>query len=127
MGFDVSTVELQDTTTVDLLHPVTGEEIGASVTVYGQDSDKYKTEARRCEDQVGKYAQKNRGKMMPSADREAMDRRKIINCVASVDGLLKDKKPWTDVAEILKTDWIYEQVCAAIVDRANFMKGSPAK
>ena len=127
-GFDLSVLDQEDTAVIELLHPSTGDEIGATVTVYGQDSDTYRAEARKCENRYTEYAKRNRGKMMPAEDREAMDRGKIVKCTKSIDNLIYKGVPLTDPADVYaRFPWIYEQVCQNIVDRGNFIKGSSAK
>lgn len=121
--FDLSTVAAVDTTDVQLLHPTTGDEISASITVYGQDSAIYKSEQRKAEFKFSEYMRKHRNKAMPPEQREEMDRQKVINCVKSVNNLGMNGKAITDAEEALSHEWIYEQVTAAMFDRSLFIKG----
>lgn len=126
-GFDLSSVDQTETATIELVHPATGDEIGASVTVYGQDSERFRAESRKCEVRIGEYARRNRGKMMPPEDREAMDRAKVIKCTKSIDGLIYKGQPLTDPADVFsRFPWVYEQTVQGIMERANFIKGSSA-
>jgi hypothetical protein len=61
---------------------------------------------------------------MPPANREQLDREKVIACVKNVDGLSYKGEPLVDVEDIVtRFPWIYEQITAGIADRANFMIG----
>ncbi len=127
-GFDLATLEQDDTAVIQLVHPSTGDEIGASVTVYGQDSDIFRAETRKAEAKYTEYSRRNRGKFMPPEMREELDKTKVVACVKSIDGLAYKGKPMTDPAEVFTAfPWIHEQVVAGIMDRANFIKGSPLK
>ena len=121
--FDLNSLNVDDTTTVELVHPTTGDEIkGVSITVYGQDSETYKAEQRKAEFQFAEYMRKHRNKPMPPEQREAMDKRKAVACIKSVNGLVNDGVPVTAEAA-MDVPWIFEQVTAAIFDRALFIKG----
>lgn len=125
--FDLDSVEQNDTGEIKLVHPTTGDEIGAVATVHGQDSELYRSEQRKAEAKYTEYARRNRGKMMPPEDRERLDKNKIIACTKSIAGLSSKGEPLTDVAEIFaRFPWIYEQVTQGIHERANFIKGSSA-
>lgn len=120
--FDLKQLEAEDTTTIQLTHPSTGDEIGASITVYGQDSDVYRAEQRKAEGKFAEYSRRNRGKMMPPEERERMDKNKVVACVKSVDGLVFDGQP-VSAGDALDIPWIFEQVTAAMFDRSLFIKG----
>jgi hypothetical protein len=127
-AFDLSELDQDETATIEIVHPSTGDEIGATVTVYGQDSEIFRSESRKAEARYVEYSRRNRGKLMPPEQREELDRRKIIACTKSVDGLLYKGAPLTDPEDIYtRFPWIYEQVVQAIMDRGNFIKGSSAK
>lgn len=127
-GFDLAALEQDDTAIIQLVHPSTGDEIGATVTVYGQDSEIFRTESRKAEARYTEYSRRNRGKFMPPEERERLDRNKIIACTKSIDGLEYKGAPLTDAEEIYtRYPWIYEQVVQAVMDRGNFIKGSSGK
>lgn len=120
--FDLKQLEAEDTTTVQLVHPATGDEIGASITIYGQDSEVYRAEQRKAETKFAEYSRRNRGKFMPPEDRERMDKAKVVACVKSVNDLSSDGQP-VSAADALAVPWIFEQVTAAMFDRSLFIKG----
>lgn len=120
--FDLTTVDAEDTTTVQLVHPATGEEIGVSITIFGQDSEVYKSEQRKAETRFSEYSRRNRGKLMPAEDRERMDKAKVVACIKSIDGLERNGQP-VSPAEAMDVAWIFEQVTAAMFDRSLFIKG----
>lgn len=128
MAFDLAELEQDETSTIQIVHPSTGDEIGASVTVYGQDSDVFRTESRKIENKHTEYARRNRGKLMPPEDRERMERGKVVACTKEIKGLAYKGAALTDPEEVFtKFPWIYEQTVVGIMDRGNFIKGSSAK
>ena len=124
--FDLAALEQDDTAEIQLVHPSTGDEIGAVATVYGQDSDICRAEQRKAEAKYTEYSRRNRGKFMPPEDREKLDKTKIVACTKSITGLSYKGEPLTDVADIFaRFPWIQEQVTQGVMERANFIKGSP--
>lgn len=124
MGFDLEQLEQDETATIQLVHPSTGDEIGATVTVYGQDSEVFRKASRKAEAKFTEYARRNRGKFMSPEQREQLDTEKLVACVKSIDGLVYKGQPFTDVAEIFRLfPWIQEQTMAGVMERANFIKG----
>ena len=127
-GFDIGTLAQDDTAVVQLVHPTTGDEIGASVTVYGQDSELFRAEARKAQARREDYKRRNRGKDMPAADSEALFKGQIAACVKSIDGLNFSGSPVTDALTMFDlVPNFCEQVIAATLDRALFIKGLSAK
>lgn len=127
--FDLDGLEANtDTVTIQLLHPITGEEIGATATIYGQDSDIAKAESHKISDKCAEYSRRNRGKAIPNEDYAKLDRQKIIKCTKSIDGLGYKGEPLTDTGEIFdRFPWVLEQVIAAHLDRKLFTKGSSTR
>lgn len=124
-GFDLEVLEQNDTAVIQLVHPSTGDEIGASVTVYGQDSEIFRAESRKAESKYTEYSRRNRGKFMPPEHREALDKSKIVACTKSIDGLNYKGQPITDAKDVYdRFPWVYEQAVQGIMERANFIKGS---
>lgn len=122
--FDLSEVEQNDTATIKLVHPSTGDELDACVIVYGQDSDVFRSESRKLQHKMAQYAQRNRGKSMPPEDFERLDKQKVVACVKEIKGLAYKGQPMTDAAEVFtKFPWVHEQVVQGIMDRGNFIKG----
>ena len=129
-GFDISSVDQEETVTFDIIHPATGEPIpGVTATVYGQDSDIFKEASRKYKARYQAFAFKNQGKVTPAYE-EQLDVEKVARCTKSIDGLSDKGVPLTDVADIFARPtlkFIYEQVVQKIMDRAGFIKGSSAK
>lgn len=127
-SFDLAEVEQDDTAIIELVHPSTGDEIGATATVYGQDSAIFKEETHKLSNKCAEYSRRNRGKTISNKDYAALDKKKVIACTKSIDGLMYKGAPLTDVEDIFERfPWIHEQVVAGIMERANFIKGSSAK
>lgn len=127
-GFDLAALDQEDTAIIQIVHPSTGDEIGATATVYGQDSEIYRSESRKAEARYTEYSRRNRGKFMPPEQREALDKAKVIACTKSIDGLVYKGAPLTDPEDVFnRFPWIYEQVVTGLMDRANFIKGSSPK
>lgn len=127
-GFDLATVEQNDTAIIELVHPSTGDEIGATVEVYGQDSETYRAAARKAEAKYTEYARRNRGKAMPPDQREALDKAKIVACTKAINNLSYKGQPVTDPEDAFtRFPWIYEQATSGIHERALFIKGSSPK
>ena len=127
--FDVSNLEQDDTTTIDLMHPATGDPIpGVTATIYGQDSEQCRIATRKAMNKYTEYPRKHRGKFMPSEEQEKLDFDKVVSCVKSINGLVLKGKPISDVAEILTLVPAFrEQIQAEITDRGNFIKTSAGK
>lgn len=128
-SFDLASLEQSDSTTFNLRHPVTDEDIpGVTATVYGQDSDTYRKADRVFQEKFQDYARKHRGKFMKAESREVLDTEKLLACTKSIDGLVLGGKPITDPAEILaRVPAFREQLLNEIHDRSNFMKDSSQK
>jgi hypothetical protein len=127
-GFDLAALDQDDTAIIQIVHPSTGDEIGATATVYGQDSEIFRSESRKAEARFSEYSRRNRGKFMPPEQREELDRKKVIACTKSIDGLTYKGTPLTDPEDIFtRFPWIFEQVTQGIMDRGNFIKGSSGK
>lgn len=127
-GFDLAALDQDDTAIIQIVHPSTGDEIGATATVYGQDSEIFRSESRKAEARYTEYSRRNRGKCMPPEQREGLDRQKVIACTKSIDGLTYKGTPLTDPEDIFtRFPWIFEQVTQGIMDRGNFIKGSSGK
>lgn len=131
MSFDLEVLEQEDTATIQMVNPATGDDlVGFTIEVYGQDSDIFKSETRKAETRYTEYSRRNRGKYMPPEQREALDKSKVIACTKAINGLMYKGKEITSPEEaynLPKYGWIYEQVTAGLMERANFIKGSSPK
>lgn len=130
-GFDLSSLEQVDTTTVPLMHPVTGEEIeGASIEVYSPDSAHFKTATTKMRSRITDFISRNRGAKTEVKQKVTEDHERVrnISCIKSITGLNYKGDPITDPADACeKFSWIYTQACAAMDDQGNFIKASSAK
>lgn len=127
--FDISTLAQDDTTTIELRHPVTDDPIpGVTATIYGQDSEQCREATRKATAKYTEYARKHRGKFMPPEDQEKLDFDKIVSCTKSINGLVLQSKPITDVVEIFNlVPSFREQIQVEIHNRENFIKTSARK
>ena len=126
--YDLAELEQDDTAVIQLVHPSTGDEIGATVTVYGQDSDIFRAESRKAEAKYTEYSRRNRGKFMPPEDRERLDKAKVVACTKAIDGLSNNGTVLIDASDVFdRFPWIHEQVVSAVMDRSNFIKGLSVK
>lgn len=122
-------VQYDSTFDLELTHPLTGEEIGVLFKIRSDSSPEAKQVFRR---QVDHYAQEQqRSKRVKSEKLEQYELEKKAACIAGWDwrgndaledgdGGLEYNK--ANCIEILKVDWIYNQVAAASADLANFTK-----
>ena len=123
-GFDLAALEQNDTAVIPLAHPVTGDPIGATITVYGQDSDVFRAESNRTQAKRAEYKMRHRNKEMPPEMSDQLFKTQMIACVKSIDGLVYNGEPMTDPADVFsRFPWIYEQAIAGVTERENFIKG----
>lgn len=129
--FDLATLKAADTADITITNPESGEELkGVFVTVYGQDSDVYIAARRRLQAKHSDYKLKHRNKDMGAAASDECYKQLIIEATKSVTGIGFEGKEITDPEEAYNLpgcSWLFEQVAAAMNDRANFIKGLSAK
>ena len=127
-GFDLGSLESADTTVVDLLHPATGEPIGATITVYSKDSEICRAARRKAEAKFLEFSRKHGGKKyMPAEDREKLDLAADVASVQSWDGLTEKGKALectqANVLSIFERFPCFREQCKeATEDRALFIK-----
>lgn len=122
-------VNYETTFTLELEHPVTGEEIGVSFEVRSASSDESKATQRRQLDFISK--QKQRNKEVNISTFEQFEKEKAAACIADWDwkgqelhkgeGVLECTKE--NIMKAMNIDWIFDQVTRAAKDIANFTKG----
>lgn len=124
-SFDLDCLESDDTTTITLQNPKTGDDIeGVTITVYGQDSEIFRAESRKVQAKCADYIRKNRGKSIPPEDYERLEKNKVIACTKEIKGLSYKGQPLTDPQELFtRFPWALEQVVQGMMDRSNFIKG----
>ena len=126
MGFDLKNldvVSLANTgTTVDIVHPVTGDPLGIKVTVAGMDSDLYRKAQRKIlNKRLNDKKFKTRAEEL---ENESIDL--LAHCTMSWEGVEEDGVvvPFTvdNAKKVYRTyPWMKEQVDVAIGDRGNFL------
>jgi hypothetical protein len=135
---DLSTLETSETFDVIIVHPVTSEPIGLTITVYGSDSlvcqnAKREQVKRRLDKSMknGKIIQKN----LLDSDTVAEQLEILVACTKSFttenneplklsNGVVvtNDKDGFRKLYSTSSLNWIFEQVEDAIGDRENFLQ-----
>lgn len=120
---DISAIKAADVATVEILHPVSGEEIGITFDVYGTDSATYRKA-------VAEIAQRRMNKRQKATSIEAQEQETVellAICTAGWSGLEIDgKKPKFSIeaAKEIYADerfrWLREQINVAIAERSRF-------
>ena len=126
--FDIAAYmnEAQDTATVTILHPGTGDPTSIKITVASMDSEKYKQISMKVQNEQLKYAMKNRGKT--TAERIASNSLEILVWVTVAwEGLAEGDKPVPCTPENVRRvytelPFIREQVDEFLGDRRNFIR-----
>lgn len=131
--FDLSTLALKDTTTVQLRHPVTGELLFAdakkekpvSVELYGTSSKQYRNAVTAMQNrQLKRTAKKEKVSAEVMRD-ESIEL--LVACTASASNLSLNGKPISDEASVrgLLSDpaysWVKDQIDEALGDTSNFL------
>ncbi len=123
---DLSTVEINETTEVKILHPVTGLETDIVITMYTTDSAHYKAIIHKLQNQ---RLYNKRAK--PTAEQvEETSMTTIAECTKSwvnvLDGKKEIKCSTKSALKLYKEhEWIFDQVNIDMADRANFLKVVP--
>ena len=126
---DLNSLRLSDTTTVDLIHPVTDEPVGITITLLAKTSPKVKAVAHRFADKRLAAAVKD-GKKAFRLDSAQMEDESLDILVAATEGwtgVERDGQPVPctpdEVRALYSTPgfaWIREQVDRALSDASNF-------
>lgn len=132
MAFEITTLQLKDTTDLYLLHPVTGEELEDDkgnkviITLYGTSSKEYRNAITALQNRAA--SRKNKPFKPEQAKLEIIEL--LTECTAKISGLaIHGKEPETkdDYRAMYSDDslsWIKDQVDAAIGDQSNFLEQS---
>lgn len=132
-GSDLSSVELNETSQIIIMHPVDGvpleDDNGKEmyVEVYGQDSDQYQQVLRNQKNRLIAKAQRSK-QINVTAEMQETNALELL-CKSIKDWSLQlDGQPFEFSEENAKSlfkrfPWIKEQVEAGIYDRRNFTKG----
>lgn len=120
--FDLASLEQSDTAVIELINPATDEPSGVTATIYGMDSEKGRAATAAAQAQYVDIARKNRGKVTPEQT-DRIELKKFITITKSIDGLVSNGAPVTDVAEIFaKVPAFYDQIKQDHADRKLFIK-----
>jgi len=129
--FDAAELEMVDTATITLKHPRTGEEMeGATVEVYGPDSEFFQTATTKMRARITDFITRNRGAKTEQKQKftEEKERERNISCIKAVNGLGFNGEPITDPKDACsRLPWVYSQACAGMDDSGNFIKSLSAK
>jgi hypothetical protein len=123
-AFDLASITQTDTYTLTLQHPLTGDDLTATVELSGQDSAAFKKQSLAIQNKKADWQRRNRGKDIPADMTDTLFKQQIAACVVSINNLAYKGTPVTDAAEAFERyPWIFEQCYTAVLDRANFIKG----
>lgn len=121
-GFDLGSLEQSDTAVIELINPATDEPSGVTATIYGMDSEKGRAATAAAQARYVDIARKNRGKVTPEQT-DAIELKKYIAVTKSIDGLVSNGVPVTDVETIFaKVPAFLDQVRNDFADRKLFIK-----
>lgn len=128
MAFDLSSYKASalDTAEIEITHPQTGENLGVKIRVMSVDSDEYRKEAMRLQNESMRYYRKNRGKT--TAERIAQEALDLLVAVTvGWEGVEENGQPLPfskDNCRRVYTEipFIKEQVDEFVGDRRNFIK-----
>ena len=110
-----------DNIAIKLKHPVTGDELDATIKVYGKDSSVFQNAIKqRAKAQI---ARKSKDIDLEANDKDSIEL--LADCTQGWSGIAEGSKELVfsrDAAIVLYTKykWIREQIDIAIGDRANF-------
>ncbi|MEI6207294.1 MAG: hypothetical protein WCP20_10960 [Desulfuromonadales bacterium] len=124
-AFDLDEFEQTDEATINLQHPVNGDTLKASITIYGTDSAQFKAATTKMRARMTDYMSRNKGasseQKQSAFDRFERDRN--ISLIKSIDNLSFKGIAVTDVRDACdKWGWIYTQAVAAMDCTSNFIK-----
>lgn len=131
-AFDLASVTVEASATVDILHPVTGEPTGITVTVAGKDSAHFRKAVRELQaERTSEAASQGPGKraQKPSdADADSNGAQLLSRLTLSWGGVTEKGVPLAFSHEAAQRvyeqhRWLREQVDAAVFNRALFFKG----
>jgi len=122
VGFDLTSIESLDTTTIDIIHPLTGKPTGVRVEVASYESERVKAVQRKL---ANKSLKKQRRRLTAEESEENI---MIMACAAVVSwtGYTKDGEPVKctpeAVREVMQLGWFATQIDEAASDQTLFIK-----
>lgn len=131
--FDVSTLALKDTTTLQLRHPVTGELLFADevkkkpveIELFGTSSKQYRNAIAGIQSRALKRSAKKEQATPEAVRKESTEL--LVTCSASAKNLsyggvpVTDESHFRDLYSDPKLSWIRDQVDEALADVSNFL------
>lgn len=127
---NLSKTQINDTYTFDLLHPETGDELGAKITVVSLKSDQslayMNKKLRRDQMQELENAKSRKPKLKEVSDFQAEAREMALSRLADWQGVEWDGKPLpfneqNALMLLTECDWIIEQVLEHSNDLGKFL------
>ncbi|QQR47746.1 hypothetical protein JKA73_17570 [Myxococcus xanthus] len=131
-AFDIGILQRSDSTTVEILHPATGDATGMKVVVYGVDSATYRDADRALRNRrLHKLQHSGRQTKITAEGTEADGLELLVRCTASWEGFMENGQllPFTkDNARRVYEEhrWLRRQVDEAVTDAASFFGKSPS-
>ena len=128
--FDLSSVTENDDASLKLVHPETGEPIGAEIKLAGSNHPKRKgIEFGRARRLRAKIAKKGRLELTDPQDDEDYEVDRLVACTLGWSGLARDGKPIEctpgEVRAIYEsTAWIRQQAQEFLGESANFLQSA---
>lgn len=128
--FDLSSVTEYDDASLKLVHPETGEPIGAEIKLAGSNHPKRKgIEFGRARRLRAKIAKKGRLELTDPQDDEDYEVDRLVACTLGWSGLARDGKPIEctpgEVRAIYEsTAWIRQQAQEFLGESANFLQSA---
>lgn len=128
MGFDLGEYarNMLEVADVELIHPLTGETLGAKIQVLSPDSDEYQRLSLQRQNENIKFARKNRGKT--TAEKMAEDGLNLLVAITvGWEGIEENGQPIPFTQENARRiykqfPFIKEQVDEFAGDRRNFIR-----
>lgn len=130
--FDLNSVAELDAQKLKLVHPTTGELVGAEIELAGASHPKRKAlEFQRARVLRARVAKKGRLELTDPAEDEEFEIDRLVACTLGWSGIARDGKPIEctpgAAREIYESAaWIRRQAAAFLDDTANFLQSTPA-
>ncbi|WP_426751711.1 hypothetical protein [Myxococcus sp. Y35] len=131
-ALDLGSLQRSDTTTVEIVHPATGDATGMKVVVHGVDSPTYREADRALRNRrLHKLQHSGRASKVTAEDTEADGLELLVRCTASWEGFKENGEPLPFSKENARRvyqehPWLRRQVDAAVTDAASFFGTSPS-
>ncbi|WNZ59904.1 hypothetical protein QEG98_28280 [Myxococcus sp. MxC21-1] len=131
-AFDIGSLQRSDTTTVEILHPVSGDATGMKVVVHGVDSPTYREADRALRNRrLHKLQHSGRASKLTAEDTDKDGLELLVRCTAAWEGFRENGEPLPCTKDNARRvyeehPWLRRQVDAAVTDAASFFASSPS-